>query len=98
MTILDPFGEEKETITLPHKSFDLVGTLATEQEQCSRDKEGQMIPCFDDGGEGIDPIAHIGSATDYIDRCERVGVGISKHGAPPSGSERCGHRKHLYRR
>jgi len=92
MTILDPFGEEEETITFPHETFDLVGTLAAEQEQCSRDKEGQVIPCFDDGGKRIDPITHIGSAADNIDRCERARVSIPKHGAPPSGSGRCVHR------
>lgn len=70
MTILDPFGEEEETITFPHKTFDLVSTFATEQEQCPQGKEGQMILCFDDGGKGIDPIAHIGSAADNIDRCK----------------------------
>ena len=95
MTILDPFGEEAKTIAFPHKSFDLVGTLATEQEQRSRDKEWQMIPCFDDGGKGIDSIAHIGSAPDNIDCCERVQVSSPKHGAPRLGSGRYGHRKHL---
>lgn len=29
-----------------------------------------MIPCFDDGGKGIDPVAHISSAADGIDCCE----------------------------
>lgn len=88
MTILETFGEEEETIAFPHKSFDLVGTLATEQEQCSRDKEGQMISGFNDGGKGINPIAHIGSAADHIDCRKRVCVSIPKHGAPLSVSGR----------
>ena len=46
-------------------------------------KEGQMIPCFNDSSKGIDAVAHIRVTADYIDSREGGRIRILKHGAEP---------------
>ena len=51
------FCKEKITVTLPQESLDLIGTSATEEEKCVRDKKGEMITVFDNGGKAVHEIA-----------------------------------------
>lgn len=83
MTVFHTLGKEKESVPLPEEPFDLGSTPAAEEEQGVWNKEGQMIPCFNDGSEGIHAVAHIGVATDYIDSGEGGRIRIPKHGGEP---------------
>ena len=58
-------------------------TPATKEKQGVWNKEGQMIPCFNDSSKGIDAVAHIRVTADYIDTREGGRIRILKHGAEP---------------
>lgn len=80
LSVFHALCEEKKSIPLPEEPLDLAGTPATEKEQGVRNKEGQMVPLFDNGSEGIHAIAHICVAADHIDSGEG-GICIPKHDA-----------------
>ena len=71
--------KEKITVTLPQETLDLIGTSATEEEKCVRDKKGEMIPVFDNGGKAVHSETHICTSTDDIDTGEIGRIGIPKH-------------------
>ena len=75
--------KEKITVTLPKESLDLIGTSATEKEKCVRNKKGEMIPVFDNGGKAVHSETHICTPADDIDTCEIGRIGIPKNGVPP---------------
>ena len=75
--------KEKITVTLPQESLDLIGTSATEEEKCVRDKKWEMIPVFDNGGKAVHSETHICTPTDDIDTGEIGRIGIPKHIEPP---------------
>lgn len=81
MTVFHTLGKEKESVPLPEEPFDLGSTPAAEEEQGARNKEGQVIPCFNDSSKGIHAVAHICVAADYIDSGEGRRIRIPKHGA-----------------
>ena len=54
-----------------------------DMERLLWNKEGQMIPCFNDSSKGIDAVAHIRVTADYIDSREGGRIRILKHGAEP---------------
>lgn len=83
VTVFYAFGKEKESVPFPEEPFDPGSTSAAEEKQGVRNKEGQVIPCFNDSSKGIDAVAHIGVATDYIDSGEGRRIRIPKHGAEP---------------
>ena len=83
VTVFYAFGKEKESVPLPEEPFDLGSTPAAEEKQGVWNKEGQVIPCFNDSSKGIDAVAHIGVAADYIDSGEGGRIRIPKHGAEP---------------
>ena len=97
MPLFNTFYKEQEAIALPNKTFDLVGPFPAEQEEGSGDEEWEVIPLIDEGGQGVDPVAHISKTADDIDRCKGMRIRISKHGAQLSGSERYPHRWMRYR-
>ena len=83
MTVFHTLGKEKEPVPFPEEPFDPGSTPAAEEEQGVGNKEGQAIPGLDDGSKGIDAVAHIRVAADYIDGREGGRIGIPKHGAEP---------------
>lgn len=83
MSVFHTFGKEKESVPLPEEPFDPGSTSATEEKQGVRNKEGQVIPGLDDGSKGINAVAHIGVAADYIDGGEGGRIRIPKHGGEP---------------
>ncbi len=83
MSVFYTFGKEKEPVPLPEEPFDPGSTSVTEEKQGVQNKEGQVIPCLDDGSKGINAAAHIRAAADYIDGGEGGRIRIPKHGAEP---------------
>lgn len=83
VTVFHTLGKEKESVPFPEEPFDLGSTSATEEKQGVWNKEGQVIPCFNDSSKGINAVAHIRVATDYIDSGEGRRIRILKHDAEP---------------
>lgn len=83
VSIFHTLCKEKITVTLPQESLDLIGTSATEEKKCVRDKKGEMITVFDNGGKAVHSETHISTPTDDIDTREIGRIGIPKHGGPP---------------
>lgn len=83
MTVFYELDKEKKSVHLPEEPFDPGGMSATEEKQGVWNKEGQVIPCFNDSSKGIHAVAHIRVVADYIDGGEGGRIRIPKHGAEP---------------
>lgn len=83
MSAFNPFCKKEKPIHFPKKPFDPAGTSATEEKQGVGNEKREIIPLLNDSNKGIDAIAHIGAATDYIDSGKRGRISIPKHGAEP---------------
>ena len=83
MSFFNALADEKEPVAFPEKTFDPAGTPTAEKKQCAWCEERKMIPLFNYGRERIHTVSHVGVAADEIDCSEGVGIGVSKHDAPP---------------
>jgi len=83
VTTVNSFIQKQETITLPQKNFDFCGLSTAEQKQGIWNKKVYFVFTFYDSSKGVDAVAHVGVAANYIDSRKEIKVSIFKHGAPP---------------
>ena len=57
--------------------------MTTEKEQGVWDEEIHLVFLFNDGGERIYTVSHVGVTADDVDTGKGVWISIFKHGAPP---------------
>ena len=63
--------------------------MAAEKEQGVWNKEIHLVFLFDDGGEGINAVSHVGVTTDYVDAGKSTGIIRSLATAPKISSVPC---------
>ena len=95
MPFLDALGKKEKSVALPDKALDSVGAKSAEEEQRVWNENGKLVAGLYDCGERVDSIAKVGSSAYKVDRGERAGIGVPKHGAPPLGPEGSFRRKRI---
>ena len=85
MPFLDALGKKEKSVALPDKALDPVGAKSAEEEHRVWNEKGKLVAGLYDRRERVDAIAKVGSSTYKVDRGERAGIGVPKHGAPPLG-------------
>ena len=83
VTIFHTLCKKQKTIALPDESLYLISTSATKEKKSVWDKDGEMIPGFNNSSKTVDTKAHVSAPADDVDSGELFRVSISKHGAPP---------------
>ena len=80
---------------LVDKVCDYFGAKSAEEEHHVWNEKGKLVAGLYDRRERVDAIAKVGSSTYKVDRGERAGIGVPKHGAPPLGPEGSFRRKRI---